>query len=181
MAPIETPTKLEPRKASLGVGGEPDEGPGVEGGLPGGVEGGVPGGVEGGVPGGVVGGIVGGLPAEPPPPPKVVRVGSLNAPKLVRKVNPEYPELARETRLSAFIILEVTVDTSGRVRDVTVLRGQPIFDDAAVAAVRQWIYQPLLQNGVPTEFVVSVTLSFKSAPSRTGRDVWQEANVSRRG
>ena len=125
----------------------------------------MPGGVEGGVPGGVVGGIVGGLPPEPPPPPRAVRVGSLNTPKLVRRVNPEYPPLARETRLSALVILEVTVDTSGRVRDVTVLRGQPIFDDAAVAAVRQWIYRPLLQNGVPTEFIVSVTLSFSFKPA----------------
>jgi len=168
VAPIETPTALRPQEGiALGVGAEPGEGNSLR------VEGGVPGGVEGGVPGGVVGGIVGGLrPEAPPPPPAtIVRVGSLNAPKLVRKVDPEYPELARAARLSALVILEVTVDARGRVRDVTVLRGQPVFDAAAVAAVRQWVYKPLLQNGVRTEFMVSVTLMFNfkmGAPSAVG-------------
>jgi periplasmic protein TonB len=161
VAPIETPTTLKPQDGgSPSVGGEPEAGIslGVEEGVPGGVEGGVP----GGVPGGVVGGVVGGVPSDAPPPPRIVRVGSLNVPKLVRKVDPEYPELAREARLSALIILEVTVDPTGRVHDVTVLRGQPVFDAAAVAAVRQWIYKPLLQNGVPTAFIVTVTLTFNA-------------------
>jgi periplasmic protein TonB len=155
VAPIETPTALRPQEGiSPGVGADPGEGNSL------GVGGGVPGGVEGGVVGGIVGGL---QPEAPPPPPAtIVRVGSLNAPKLVRKVDPEYPELARAARLSALVILEVTVDARGRVRDVTVLRGQPVFDDAAVAAVRQWIYKPLLQNGVPTAFIVTVTLTFNA-------------------
>ena len=40
------------------------------------------------------------------------------------------------------------------------LRGQPLFDQAAVDAVKQWRYQPLLLNGVPVPFIVTVTLSF---------------------
>jgi protein TonB len=151
VAPIETPSEVKPEEGiSLGV------------------EGGVPGGVEGGVPGGVIGGIVGGLPQEAPPP-RVVRVGgNLKAPKLVRRVAPEYPELAKQARVGALIILEATVDTGGRVRDVTVLRGQPLFNDAAIAAVRQWVYKPLLLNGVPTEFMLTVTVSFhiQGAPSK---------------
>lgn len=127
-----------------------------------GVEGGVPGGVEGGVPGGVVGGIVGGLPAEAPPPPaKVVRVGGmLRAPKILHRVQPEYPELARAARLQAMVILEAHVGTSGLVQDVKVLRGQPLFDAAAIAAVKQWRYVPLLLNGQPTEFILTVTIVF---------------------
>ena len=130
----------------------------------------MPGGVEGGVPGGVVGGIVGGLPREAPPPPKAVRVGGqLKAPQLVKKVDPVYPLLAKEARLSGLIILEATVDTTGRVREVTVLRGAPIFDDPAMDAVRQWVYRPLLLNGIPTPFVLTVTLkfTFKGAPTAT--------------
>ena len=128
-----------------------------------GVEGGVPGGVEGGVPGGVVGGVVGGLPSEAPPPAAVkpVRVGGMvRTPKLLNRVNPQYPEIAKAARTSALLILEATVGIDGRVQDVKVLRGHPLFDDAAVSAVRQWRYQPLLLNGIPMPFVATVTVQF---------------------
>jgi periplasmic protein TonB len=126
-----------------------------------GVEGGVPGGVEGGVPGGVVGGIVGGLPAEPPPPPRVVRVGgNITAPKLLRGVRPEYPMLAQQARLKGSVVLEAHVGTDGLVKDVRTMSGPILLQDAAVAAVKQWRYQPLLLNGQPVEFIVIVTVVF---------------------
>jgi len=144
MAPIEIPAEIKPEE-----------------GLDIGVEGGVPGGVEGGVPGGVVGGVVGGLPAEPPPPPRVVRVGGqIATPKLVHRVEPVYPQLAIDSRVAALIILEAQVDTRGHVRTVRVLRGHPLFDESALAAVKQWRYQPLLLNGQPTEFILNVTVMF---------------------
>lgn len=146
-APIDVPDTIQPEESS------PDFG----------VEGGVPGGVEGGVPGGVVGGVVGGLPTAAPPPAvvKPVRVGGMiRAPKLVNRVNPVYPEIARAARTTAVLILEAIVGPDGRVTDVKVLRGQPLFDEAAVAAVKQWRYQPLLLNGVPVPFIVTVTLNF---------------------
>ena len=147
MAPIETPAELKPEE-----------------GIDLGVEGGVPGGVEGGVPGGVVGGVVGGLPQEAPPP-KAVRVGGqLNAPQLVHKVDPVYPELARQARLSAILIMEATVAANGKVQEVAILRGAPLFDEPAVAAVKQWVYRPLLLNGVPTPFILTVTLKFTFRP-----------------
>jgi protein TonB len=155
VAPIETPAEVKPEEG-LAFG--------IEGGVPGGVEGGV----EGGVLGGVVGGIVGVMPPEPPPAPRVVRVGGhIKAPQLVKRVDPAYPELGKQARLSALIILEAAVEGTGRVRDVTVLRGASIFDEAAMDAVRQWIYKPLLLNGVPTPFVVTVTVkfTFKAAPA----------------
>jgi periplasmic protein TonB len=144
VAPIETPAEIKPEQ-----------------GLDLGVEGGVPGGVEGGVPGGVVGGIVGGLPEKEAPPVQAVRVGgAIKAPKILKRVEPVYPPLAVQARISALIILEATVDGTGHVVKLTVLRGQPLFDDAAVEAVKQWVYKPLLLNGVPTPFVLSVTVNF---------------------
>jgi protein TonB len=146
VAPIDTPTEIK-QEQSLDLGF--------------GVEGGVPGGVEGGVPGGVLGGIVGGAMPEAPAPVKVVRVGgNLVAPKPIKKVAPEYPELARAARLGAIIIMEAQVDTHGRVKTVTVLRGHPLFDEAAVGAVKEWRYKPLLLNGEPTEFILTVTVTF---------------------
>jgi periplasmic protein TonB len=147
VAPIEVPDRIAPEQ-SIDLG----------------IEGGVPGGVEGGVPGGVVGGIVGGLPAEAPPPVAPVRIGgSLIAPKIIHQVKPDYPELARRARLSGLVILEATVDPQGRVTAVKVLRGQPLLDEPAVEAVRQWRYQPLLLNGIPTPFILTVTVSFNMA------------------
>lgn len=98
---------------------------------------------------------------EPGPPVKVVRVGgNIVAPKPIKKISPDYPELAKAARLSAILILEAHVDTHGVVKSVAVLRGHPLFDEAAVEAVKQWRYRPLLLNGEPTEFIISVTMSF---------------------
>jgi protein TonB len=140
----------------------PAELPPAEEGLELGFEGGVPGGVEGGVLGGIVGGI---LPAPQPTPtpvaPRVVRIGGqLVAPALVRKVAPQYPELARSARVQGIVILEAQVGTRGRVKTVSVLRGHPLLDESAVEAVKQWRYRPLLLNGVPTEFILTVTITF---------------------
>jgi periplasmic protein TonB len=144
VAPIEIPDQIKPEE-----------------GLDLGVEGGVPGGVEGGVPGGVVGGVVGGLPQGPPPPTKVVRIGgSIIAPKIVHKVPPEYPALAATARVSGIVIIEAQVDTHGKVKTANILRGVTLLDEAALAAVRQWRYQPLLLNGEPTEFILTVTVTF---------------------
>ena len=149
VAPLETPAEIKPEE-----------------GIELGVEGGVPGGVEGGVPGGIVGGIVGGLPQEAPPSAaKLVRVGGqIKTPKLLKKVDPVYPELAKQARAGALIILEATVDARGQVEDVRILRSAPLFDEAAVEAVKQWSYRPLLLNGVPTPFIVTVTLNFSFHP-----------------
>jgi TonB family protein len=100
-------------------------------------------------------------PSAPPASPRVVRIGgSIGAPRLVRRVEPAYPPIAIAARLSATVQLEAEVGARGEVAHVRVERGHPLFDEAALAAVRQWRYQPLLLNGEPTAFVLSVTVSF---------------------
>ena len=150
VAPIEIPSQVRPEE-----------------GLDLGSEAGVPGGVEGGVPGGVVGGVVGGLPtALPPPPAPVVRIGGKIAPpRVIRRIEPVYPNLAVAARLSAIVVLEAEVDIRGFVKTVKVLSGHPLFDDPALEAVRQWRYQPLLLNGEPTGFILSVVINFNLRPA----------------
>jgi len=58
------------------------------------------------------------------------------------------------------VIIEAVVGTDGRVKSAHILRGHGLLDDAALASVGQWRYQPLLLNGVPTEFVLTVTVTF---------------------
>jgi protein TonB len=142
-APIEVPDEIAPEQ-----------------GLDLGVPGGVAGGVEGGVPGGVVGGVVGGLPAAPPPP-KARRVGGgIREPRKLRHVPPVYPDMALAAHVEGVVILECTVGPNGRVQEVEVLRSMPLLDEAAIEAVRQWIYSPTLLGGVPIPIIMTVTVQF---------------------
>ena len=128
---------------------------------------GVPGGVEGGVPGGIVGGMVADvqsplLPPPPPPEPTVpVRIGGeLRPPALLSRVDPDYPEFAVRARVEGVVILEAVVGRDGSVEDVRVLRPIQLLNQAAIAAVRQWRYAPLLLNGNPVRFILTVTVAF---------------------
>jgi protein TonB len=126
-------------------------------------------GLEGGVPGGIAGGVPGGVPemAPPPPPPappapaKPVRIGGAIAePKLVHRVQPDYPQIAVDARKEGIVILEATVDANGAVQQVRVLRSEPLLDKAAADAVKQWRYAPLQLNGQAQPFILTVTVSF---------------------
>jgi protein TonB len=111
--------------------------------------------------GDTVGSVFDGPSAAPPPPPTVVRISSgFTAPQLVRRVEPVYPALAAAARATATVVLEAEVDPQGNVTRVSVTRGHPLFDAAAVEAVKRWRYQPLLLNGVPTAFILTVTVRF---------------------
>lgn len=145
VAPVEIPTEITPEQA-LDLG----------------VEGGAADGVEGGVAGGVVGGIVGGLPEAPPPPVVPVRVGgAIKEPRRIVSVPPVYPELATRARVQGNVVVEATVDERGRVVGVSLVEGTPLLNDAALDAVRKWVYSPTLLNGVPTPIVMTVTVRFR--------------------
>lgn len=118
--------------------------------------------IAGGVAGGIVGGFETVLPAPlVASPSEPVRVGgAISAPRLVHRVAPDYPYLAQAAQIEGMVILEATVDEDGVVNDVRVLRSHAVLDASAVDAVRQWRYEPLMLNGLPTPFVLTVTVSF---------------------
>jgi periplasmic protein TonB len=78
----------------------------------------------------------------------------------VARIDPVYPPLAVTAHVQGVVILEAVVDRDGRVEKVTVLRSIPLLDRAAIDAVQQWRYSPLLLNGEPERFVLTVTVSF---------------------
>jgi protein TonB len=91
-----------------------------------------------------------------------VRVGGqVQESKIIRKVLPVYPELAKRARVEATVILEVNVDEEGNVINVRVLRSHPLLEQAAIDAVKQWKYSPTLLNGEPVPVVATVTVEFK--------------------
>lgn len=110
-------------------------------------------GVSGGVTGGVAGGVEGGVGAGVG--------GAVKDAKLIKKVDPVYPQEAKDAGIEGVVIVELKTDTYGRVKDVKVLRSIPELDQAAIDAVKQWVYEPPLIDGKPQELVITVTVSFK--------------------
>jgi protein TonB len=133
----------------------------------GGMAGGVPGGVAGGSAGGVLGGVIGGAGTAPPPPkvsPKRVTVGgNVQAARLVNKVTPLYPPLARQTRISGTVRLHAIIGKNGGVEQLQVVSGHPLLVQSALDAVRQWRYQPTLLNGDPVEVDTEIDVVFSLA------------------
>jgi protein TonB len=136
----------------------------------GGVPGGVAGGSMGGVLGGVLGGILGGIGHAPPPaPPRPTPVahkgpyrvgGKVQAPRLIRQVQPEYPPLAKQARIQGDVVIDSVIDTQGRVTEMEVVSGSPLLVQSAIQALGQWRYQPKLLNGQPVAVDMLVTLHF---------------------
>jgi protein TonB len=129
-----------------------------------GMQGGVVGGVAGGQMGGVIGGVIGGVGGAPPPPkPTQTRIrqgGNVTAAKLMNKVQPQYPPLARQTRISGTVRLHAIIGKNGAVEQLEVMSGHPLLVQAALDAVRQWKYQPTTLNGEPVEVDTTIDVIF---------------------
>lgn len=101
-----------------------------------------------------------GLPTREP----IAVVGNVVAPKLIKKVQPIYPEEARLARVQGRVIAQAVIDEEGAVRDVSLLRGvtsvASMVDDAAMDAVRQWRYEPATLEGRPVKVYFTVVVSF---------------------
>jgi protein TonB len=86
--------------------------------------------------------------------------GAIKQPQPVNQTAPVYPPAARRARVEGIVILECTISAAGRVLDVKVLRSIPLLDDAAIEAVKQWLFAPTLLDGVPVPVLATVTVSF---------------------
>jgi protein TonB len=163
-ADIRPPQVLQSRETAAPVQPVPEDIVAVDGEESSPIDG-LPGGIEGGVPGGVLGGVVGSLPVQIPPPPPMPEApirtgGEIQAPALVKQVAPVYPPLAVSAGVEGIVILEATVGRDGRVEGLSVLRSVKLLENAALDAVRQWRYAPLLLNGKPERFILTVTVNF---------------------
>jgi protein TonB len=100
-------------------------------------------------------------PPPPPPPAAPVRVGgNIKPPQKTRDVRPVYPPIAQSARVQGIVIIEATIGPDGAVKDAKVLRSIPLLDQAALDAVRQWVFTPTLLNGVPVPVIMTVTVQF---------------------
>lgn len=130
---------------------------------------GVPGGVPGGQAGGALGGVLGGaMKGVAPPAPSVaaepkapVRVGGdVKPPHLLFGPDPEYPILAKQSRLSGVVVIDAIIDEHGDVKGMHVISGHPLLIPAALSAVRRRRYEPTVLDGEPTPIDLRVEISF---------------------
>lgn len=150
-APLDAPAELLPEPAIVAIG--QDAGPVADGGFEPGMR---------GIDGGLTTGVVEALP--PPPPPKQqgpLKVGGrIGAPRRLVSVAPVYPQIAQQARVEGEVEIEAVIGEDGRVRDARVTRGKPLLNDAALTAVRQWVFTPTTLNGEPVAVIMTVTVVF---------------------
>jgi len=83
-------------------------------------------------------------------------------PVIIHQVEPVYPERARHAGIEGIVMMRVRTDTAGNVMSVTVIRSDStILNQAAIDAVKQWKYQPIYTNGIPTPIVTRVAVKFR--------------------
>ena len=103
--------------------------------------------------------------AAPPPAPTPVtthpiRISQMAAGSLIHRVQPEYPEIARQARIQGAVQLRAIISRAGTIQNLTVESGAPMLIPSALKAVRQWRYRPYLLNGEPVEVDTQITVNF---------------------
>ena len=86
--------------------------------------------------------------------------GKIKPPVKIKDVQPLYPAIAKNAKVSGVVVIEATIGADGKVADTKVLRSVPLLDQAALDAVQQWEYQPSTQDGKPVPVVMTVTVNF---------------------
>jgi TonB family protein len=90
--------------------------------------------------------------------------GNVMKAKLINKVDPVYPDEARDKKIEGTVVLHVILGTDGSVVRIAVTSGHPLLAPAATDAVRQWRYQPTLLNGEPVEVDTQINVIFALRP-----------------
>lgn len=157
-APIETqqPQQTAQLQPEAGIRPEDQFGSplGSDFGDPLGMEEGVEGGVVGGVPGGVLGGVLGGTGTGP-----VMDYDA--APRPIKITRPQYPQEAFVKKIEGTVVVEILIDSQGRVVRARVIQSVPLLDAAALQTVYQWIFQPAVKHGRPVPTIAHAPVAFR--------------------
>ena len=124
-------------------------------------------GISQGVQGGVVGGVTGGVVSNGTA--KTIRLrigGEVQAPKLIEKVPPVYPEKAKAAGIDGTVLLHAIISKDGKPLSLRVMNNQidPDLARAAVEAVSKWRYKSTLLNGDPIEVDTTIMVNFRLQP-----------------
>jgi len=79
---------------------------------------------------------------------------------LIRRVEPVYPQMARNARIQGPVVLSALIDKAGAIENLHALSGHPMLVPAAISAVSQWRYRPYILNSEPIEVETQITVNF---------------------
>jgi TonB family protein len=103
-------------------------------------------------------------PKEPWPPAGVTRIGKgIISPEVIKDRKALYTDAARNAGIQGMVELEAVVLTDGTVGEVRVVRSLDKtfgLDEAAVAAMKQWLFKPGKKDGVAVPVLVAVEMTF---------------------
>ncbi len=80
---------------------------------------------------------------------------------LLHRVEPDYPEPARQQLIQGAVVLDVHMAQDGSVQEVKLVSGPPLLAQAAIDAVKQWRFKPREVSGRPVEMQTRITLNFR--------------------
>jgi TonB family protein len=91
-----------------------------------------------------------------------IRVGgNVQAARIRNKVQPVYPAAARQAHIDGVVRLHVIIAKDGTITQLEVVSGHPLLAQAALDAVRQWVYEPTLLEGKPVEVDTVIDVFFQ--------------------
>ena len=82
-------------------------------------------------------------------------------PEVITRVQPEYPDIARQSNMEGTVVVQALVGKDGRVKDTKVVKSVPVLDDAAVSAIKRYVFKPALSNNKPVAVWVAVPVKFQ--------------------
>jgi len=95
------------------------------------------------------------------PPMRIRLGGEMARANLIRRVDPIYPDEAMAARREGDVLLHVVLAIDGAVKELELVKGDPILAKAALEAVKQWRYKPTLLNGKPVEVDSTILVQFR--------------------
>ncbi len=114
-----------------------------------------------------------GIPGEPQPPSKDIK-----NPRLLRKVDPKYPEEALKVKVEGKVVIEATTNIAGDVVEAKVLQGHPLLRQAALEAIKQWKYEPYIVEGEKKPVQFTVMMNFRLPRESTDKPIALSAQQS---
>lgn len=92
-------------------------------------------------------------------PTRIKVAEKVQATNLIRKIEPQYPEEARNAGITGEVRMTAIISKDGTVQNIQLISGHPLLVSAARDAVERWQYRPTLLNGNPVEVVTTITVS----------------------
>jgi protein TonB len=93
--------------------------------------------------------------------PQRIKVGgNVQSAMIIRKISPAYPQLAKSARVSGVVHLAAIIAKDGTIQELHSLGGPALLIQAAMDAVKQWVYHPTMLNGEPVQVETTIDVNF---------------------